>query len=869
MPCGRCETGDGLRLVILALQAPSLRSSRTRSLCCSSGQRPSRSCYASRTCTGQTPRRLDLLAYLAHHVAGRRLLLVGTYRPEETGSRERMERFADVVRRSESTLLVSLGPLTDEQVVRLLTLRAGSELDGPRAASIAARSQGNPFFAEELLAAGGGEVGDLPESLRALLLRRVTRLARRTQDLLRVLAAVGGEAPPDLLVRAAGLTEPAARELLRAAVDQGVVVVDREATGFRFRHALLAEAVYSTILPGERQNLHARIARGLAASDAPAAALAHHWAVAGHPSEALVASVRAARAAEQLFGLTEAYAHMERAVSLWPAVPDAAEQTGVDLVDALAETAALAAETGAAPRAVELVRQALQQVPPEQTDRLVLLHISLADYLHQSGRTDWSLETIQQAVELLPAEPAGRHHAQALAALAAAQMHHWRHAESLKIAEHAVATALNVGSAEARLRAMTVRGINLAYLGRGQEGIAVLRDTLRTAEAERDRAGLQRSYANLTDVLTMLGRPCEAAELARAGLTVLHEYGLDSAVLRANLLEALIVTGEWDEADAVSARALRSITRTFPYMLLMLRADLETGRGDFAAAAAHLGQARETLRPDRGLGIFDIYLAELALWQRRWIDAARSADQALRLTRTARADTGQLQVWFCAKGMRAQAELVSLARARRDTPATRSWTHSADALMDQGRSSTDTAAAVTPNAHGWLALAEAEHSRVHDTNDPGPWHVAASSWDRLDRPPLAAYCRWREAETLVTAGASRAEAQEPLRQAYRVATTIGATPLAKELHLLAQRGRLEVSPTEERPPPVECLEQALGLTPREAEVLALVARGLTNREIAEHLVISEKTASVHVSHILRKLDVSNRQQAAAIAHKLN
>jgi DNA-binding CsgD family transcriptional regulator len=189
--------------------------------------------------------------------------------------------------------------------------------------------------------------------------------------------------------------------------------------------------------------------------------------------------------------------------------------------------------------------------------------------------------------------------------------------------------------------------------------------------------------------------------------------------------------------------------------------------------------------------------------------------------------------------------------------------------MDQGRSSADTAAAVTPNAHGWLALAEAEHSRVHDTNDPGPWHVAASSWDRLDRPPLAAYCRWREAETLVTAGASRAEAQEPLRQAYRVATTIGATPLAKELDLLAQRGRLEVSPTEERPPPAECLEQALGLTSREAEVLALVACGLTNREIAEHLVISEKTASVHVSHILRKLDVSNRQQAAAIAHKLD
>ena len=127
--------------------------------------------------------------------------------------------------------------------------------------------------------------------------------------------------------------------------------------------------------------------------------------------------------------------------------------------------------------------------------------------------------------------------------------------------------------------------------------------------------------------------------------------------------------------------------------------------------------------------------------------------------------------------------------------------------------------------------------------------------------------RW--AEALVASGASRAEAAAPLRQAYAVAARIGAIPLLRDLDLLAQRSRLDLAPLEpERPDAPGALEMTLGLTPREAEVLRLVARGYTNREIAATLVISTKTASVHVSHILQKLDVSNRLEAAAIAHRV-
>ena len=232
-------------------------------------------------------------------------------------------------------------------------------------------------------------------------------------------------------------------------------------------------------------------------------------------------------------------------------------------------------------------------------------------------------------------------------------------------------------------------------------------------------------------------------------------------------------------------------------------------------------------------------------------------------------DMAQLRVWLCAKGLRAQAELAGLARARRDDDAVRDRLGRAGKLLATARRAAAEAAAVTPNAAGWLALAEAEAERARGEARPEAWSASAATWERLEYPPVAAYCRWRQAEALVAAGASGREASEPLRQAHAVAARIGAKPLLRELELLAERARLEVAPPETASPDGrESLEELLGLTPREAEVLALLARGYTNREIAATLVISVRTAGVHVSHILRKLGAPNPLEAAAIAHRL-
>jgi DNA-binding NarL/FixJ family response regulator/tetratricopeptide (TPR) repeat protein len=803
---------------------------------------------------------LDLVVFLAHHLAGRPVVLLATYRGDEPSAKGRMARLADGVRRSGSGLVLDLGPLPPEDLAALL-----APAPPALAAAIVARSGGNPFFAEELLAAAPIRTAELPRRVRDLLLQRVGRLDPATRGLLRLAAAAGRDVGYPLLRALAAVPEPDVRDSLRQAVEHEVLVADQAAGTFRFRHPLLAEAVYSTILPGEREELHARLAGELSRTAAASPAeLAPHWAEAGHAAEALVASVEAARQAEAVFGLAEAVAHLERALALWPDVPDAAARTGLDLAGLCSWAAELASQTGASPRAAELARRAIELTPDQDPVGAALRHVHLGVYQYANGSNDAGLAAFERAVELAP--PSSAERAQALAAFGTGLQMAWRHGESLAVCEQALALARGTGAREAELRALTVLGSDLAYLGRGEEGLDRLGEAVRLAGQTGDPMGVQRAYITLTDVLTMLGRPGESARVAAEGLAAVSAYGADTTVLVANQVEALLAVGDWDEAERASVAALRTLSASYPYMALIIRADVEIGRGQFDAARAHLEAARATLREDRGLGLYDAYRAELALWERRWADAAQAIDDGLTQARSGEA--AQIRVQLCAKGLRAQAELAALARARRDDAALRVHLDRARDLLALARRAAADAAPITPNATAWHLQAHAEHTRTSGAAAQ-EWADAAAAWDRLERPPLAAYCRWRQAEALIAAGASRAEASVPLRDAHAVAARIGARPLAAELELLTQRARLDLAPPVAGPPSGKrALEEALGLTPREADVLALIARGYTNREIASNLVISVKTAGVHVSHILRKLDAPNRLEAAAIAHRL-
>jgi DNA-binding CsgD family transcriptional regulator len=219
---------------------------------------------------------------------------------------------------------------------------------------------------------------------------------------------------------------------------------------------------------------------------------------------------------------------------------------------------------------------------------------------------------------------------------------------------------------------------------------------------------------------------------------------------------------------------------------------------------------------------------------------------------------------IAALGARAAADLAELARARRDAAAETAARERATAFRDGAR---DRAAGA---AHPALAATiEAEHARAAGDSDPALWDAAARAWEARPGPFPAAYARWRQAEAAL-ARRDRAQAEQALHAAHATTASLGARALGAEIEALARRARIALAPvTEERAaadlPPAGA---DLGLTARELEVLQHLARGATNRQIAEALYISVRTAGVHVSHILGKLSAANRGEAAAIAHRL-
>ena len=288
-------------------RARSCRCSRTRSPCSPSAPRPRRCCSCSRICIGPIPQRwISSCSSPTTSTTGGFCCsppTAPTNRHRPTACTDSPRASGAQARRSWS----NSGHSTLRQWRRCSpptpTLPCAHALTD----AIIARSEGNPFFAEELIAASDDLNGALPTGLRDLLLRRVARLDRSTQSLLRLAAAAGRDVGYPLLRATAQLPEHDVHESLRQAVEHGVLVADQAGGTFRFRHALLAEAIYSTILPGEREELHARLADELARSEAATPAeLAPHWAAAGRTTEALVASVEAARQAEGVFGLAEA-----------------------------------------------------------------------------------------------------------------------------------------------------------------------------------------------------------------------------------------------------------------------------------------------------------------------------------------------------------------------------------------------------------------------------------------------------------------------------------------------------------------------------------------------------------------------------------
>jgi DNA-binding CsgD family transcriptional regulator len=410
--------------------------------------------------------------------------------------------------------------------------------------------------------------------------------------------------------------------------------------------------------------------------------------------------------------------------------------------------------------------------------------------------------------------------------------------------------------------------------GHVEEGFVILEQGFALARAAQDGPALVWLAINESDALLKLAQFQRAAEAASHGLEAARQAGLGAwdmaAILASNAAEALLARGRTGEAAAV----IEPLTSGPPgrdfWLAQMTRAEVDLLRGDAAAAAdrwrlihslpaivSRVDFACESAQRD----------AEGALWAGRPSDALEQARRALALFIVP--DLTVLCGRLLATGMRACADLAEQARARRDQPGAVAAMAAGDGLVTwaegmMGAPFTNHPLVATIPAE--RATWDAERTRVAGFSDPEAWAGAAKAWQDLGCPHRAGYALWRQAQAQLDAGRPPAAAGAALRAAATVAD--GHAPLLAGIRTLAERARIPLqSPAAAATGPSRSARLAYGLTARELAVLRLLAAGRTNAQIGSELYISPKTAGVHVSNILRKLGVSGRVQAAAVAER--
>ena len=815
----------------------------------------------------------SFIGFLARSVCSERLLVVGTYRSDELHRRHPLRPLLAELASDPYMRLIELPRFSPEELEEQLQGILADRPDPELVERVYSRSEGNALYAEEILAAGLDGRGSLPPTLRDALMLRVERLSPRAQELIRWLACQPA-ADHVLVVAVAGLDPADLRDALREAVASHIVVTVGEES-YGFRHALLREVVYDDLLPGERTEMHAALAGALEerieGGERGAhitAQVAYHWAAAGNQPRTLAAAARAGLAAERVNAFAEAEALFERALSLWERVPDPEALAGIDEFELLRHAAVAADQAGEPTRQEALLRRALQLVDAEaDPGRAALIQERISQSLWSQHRQDDSLEALREGLALLPDEPSAER-AKLLAQFSRRRMVQSRFAEAAESAREALSVARAVGYREAEAIALNALGTALGESGDVDPGVAYLRESLEIAREDGLEMEESGAWINISDVLNLAGRTEEALEAALQGLETAYTHDWRTTDwLKLSISEFRFHLGDWDgAAEAIPPSSRRHTGGTRLYWLTCL-AQLALGRGDVDAAGdaiATLAKATADLTEPQFVGMHGVLSAELSR-RRGDIDAARAViDDALDRIEFCSEDVVRVAA-LAVMGLRVEGDAGEAARDRRDEEAERVVRTRAGALLERSRLGAEAGLVVEA---AQLATSEGEYARATGGDRPTLWVTAAERWDELKRPYISAYARWREAEARM-AGRDREGASRAAAAALASARRLGSAWLAEEVESLAARARLQLGEGAEAAAAAARPESddPFGLTVRERDVLALVAAGATNREIGERLHMAEKTASVHVSRILAKLNVRSRTEAAAVAHR--
>ncbi|MEW6225919.1 MAG: AAA family ATPase [Chloroflexota bacterium] len=843
------------------------------------------------------PATLDLVRSLALSLSGRTVTVV-TLRTDEPAPAAVGATVAELVRDGATRL--ELAPLDRSTFGRLVgeahaahvvhAVHAGDPAPaapGDEAVDrLFERSGGNPFLALELVLAGLLEGGDtpyagVPPSLRDILDARLASLEDATVEVLRAAALHPGPIDDEVLAAVLGRDVGAVGRALREAHEAGVLANRPGAPAFR--HALQRDVLLEQLGPGERRMLHGRFADALATGGrdpSRASAIAWHRDAAGDDARSLAAHVEAHEAAMQAFAFEAAADHAARAAELRGRV-DPPLAAGLPDGPTLLEAASLAALLAGDPaRSAAHARSALALAGDDAT-RAVSLHDRLRWALWEAGDHEGAAREVELAVARLGDEPAPGLRAMLTAQQAAMRMAEAEPGPALELADRAIRAARELGARDVEAIALGVRGRTLATHGQVDEGLASLRSAVAIADELHNLQGRLVGEAAIVAVLARGGRARDALAEIDAALAMAEASGLGrslGAQLCAEAARASFAIGAWDEAGRRIADGLaRRPAAVIEAHLRITALRLAAARGNEAEAAALEARlaALEPVLPDgEDRAALDVARAEAALAAGRPAVVRTLVDRAMASV-AAGAERGASLAWLGALAVEAEVDLALAARARGDGGAAQEAAGRAALIAGLAQGEAARArAAWGPRADALLAHVQAEAARLEApaAARAAAWERAAAAWDAIDRPYTAAHAWLQVAESRLAAGAPRPAIAEPLRVAAATLRGLGARPLLAQAERLARLARVDLAAAGSLAAGAASVGRdplaTLDLTPREREVLRLVAAGWGNARIAEHLAISTKTASVHVSNILGKLGVDNRVEAAALAHRL-
>lgn len=821
----------------------------------------------------------QLLRYVIQHARAAPIALLGALRDDELAPNHELRRTLTDLDRDRRLVRIAIDPLSAPETSALLAhLHASAAKPGWRPIApadddgavhrmIAESSGGNPFLVEEIARAISELPADAPvdsaevkriagRELADLIAPRLARLEQNDREIVHAAALCGREVAVDVLATALDLPWDRVVDALDRAIDHAIVVVapDRATAygGLRcdylFRHDQMREAVASGISPGQRRRLHARLARAfetLTPSDVAALGRARLSALVVHAERGRMidlASRSAARLAEaswQGHAFAEAIDAAETAIRLAP--------PGDSSILLLLGDARLAAGESTALDAY----RAVESMAKVQGD----LHLQ-ATALHRQGIVMIRREAIDRARPLLDAAAAIWDRSDdddQTAMRASAQLHidlcqslglsAGRYGDAIRAGQRALALVARLPSDPSLASgARQALGATVIRAGRLDEGRAMLESALPLAlTAGRDdlaaqAAGMLANHAYwIADLDTSERYAHQRRDLAqRAGDPFAGRHALPW------LANIALARGAWESARSLIAAArgeLDGVDSPEPHAFLdQLDGMVAISQGDVQHGLAALERAVGGFRRSASATLpwyIGVWAWALVATGEHRLGAMASAETEAAIERLPRGALPRAP---------AIAHLGLIARETGDTLAQRRWLAELEPYAGQ---------------HHWVLIDRVRAALLAADGHAG---AAALMWDRArlaaERGGMLPERLLIDADRILWMHAERPRSETVRHDADRARAALIAAgmPAAAERLQAGLDARIVSS-------------LPAGLTEREGAVLALVADGLTNRQIAERLGITEKTATNHLTHIFTKIGVENRAAATAFAHR--